>query len=111
MTTRHHHIPSGLPQKLDLHVPPTGRSAAEGYAELLRLLEDLGARLNQGPVSKGELRVWEHAVIAHLHDREIDRLMRVPDEAAFENLALPEERWRNLRAILLARKGLNQNAC
>jgi len=106
-----HAIPSSSSPRLDLHVAPRERAAAAGYDELLALLEDLGRRLDGGTISRSDLRQWERAVIGHLHDREIDQFMRVADDAGFETTALPEQRWKNLRSILLARKGLSPRIC
>lgn len=54
-----------------------------------------------------QLREWEARAVSHLGGPEIDLLMAPPDEEhEFDQAALPEQRWRGLRRILLARKGL-----
>lgn len=106
-----HDLPSNVSRRLDLHIAPEEKSAAAGYEDLLALLKDLGRRLDEGTVTRHALRGWEQRVIIHLHDREIDQLMRVSDEGAYDPATLPEQRWKNLRSILLARKGLSPRIC
>ncbi|WP_309084787.1 hypothetical protein [Chelativorans sp.] len=108
---KQHGISSQTSRRLDLHIPPENKLAAAGYRDLLILFEELGNRLDKGEVRKEELRRWEQAVIAHLHDREIDQFMRLSDDAESVPPSLPEQRWRKLRSILLARKGLSPRIC
>ncbi|WP_041544425.1 MULTISPECIES: hypothetical protein [Chelativorans] len=108
---KQHSVPSNASRRLDLHIAPDEKTAAAGYGQLLALLEDLGRRLDEGTVTRDALRQWEQQVVGNLHDREIDQLMRVSDEGAFDAATLPEQRWRNLRSILLARKGLSPRIC
>lgn len=76
------------------------------YQELVSLLEQLGNRLDNGSVSRAELREWERHVVPHLREAEIDRVMAGSDDDEFNAEALPEHRWRNLKKVLMSRKGL-----
>ncbi|WP_274426469.1 hypothetical protein [Chelativorans sp. YIM 93263] len=105
-----HNLPTGLPRKLDLHVPPPSGAGAAGYDELLALLEELGRHLDSNSIDEIDLRGWERTVISHLYGREVDLLMRVPRDAEFDTTKAPEQRWKNLRSILLERKGISRRA-
>jgi len=87
---------------LDLHDAPTGAKAAE-YNQLLALFDEMGERLEEGLVSKEYVREWERLVCAHLRDAELDRFMRPSDDP---ETPPANQRHSNLRAILLARKGI-----
>lgn len=103
---RQHHLPKGLPPPLDLRTPPADAWRARHYAELLSLLEQLGEKIDRGDMSRADLRQWERQVIPRLKEAEIDRVMAAPEED-FDPDVLPEHRWRNLKRVLVNRKGLD----
>lgn len=101
-----HILPADLPSRLDLRQPPADPEKARGYAELVALLEELGQELDRSPEGGvSDFRDWERRVAAILRSGEIDLFMRAPDEDGYDVSRLPEQRWRNLWAILLRRKG------
>ncbi len=102
-----HDLPSGLPPRLDVRIPPREARRALGYEPLLALLDDLGKKLDRNAADISYLRQWEARAMRHLDPTEKDLLMRVSPEAEFDLSLLPEERWKSLRAILLRRKGLS----
>jgi hypothetical protein len=106
-STAHHRLPEGLPPLLDLRTPPADAWRARRYQELISLLEQLGHRLDNGSVSRAELREWERQVVPHLREAEIDCVMAGSDDDEFDVEALPEHRWRNLKKVLMHRKGLS----
>ena len=99
-----HDIPGGLRPALDLRAPPADPWRAEHYAGLLAALNELGALLDAGPVSHRDLLDWERRTVPLLHAAEVTRLFARREES-FDRTALPAERFDQLRAILLSRKG------
>lgn len=104
--TKQHRLPEHLPPRLDLRISPSDPRKARNYDRLVELLDELGRMLDAGAVGPGALRRWEDEVTGHLTRGEIDMLMTVPENEAYDVSALPEQRWRNLRRLLFRRKGL-----
>lgn len=79
----------------------------EKYLSLINLLVELGQVLDRGEGDQPFFRRWEAAVLAEIGSKEADRFM-TRSESAGDLLAtgLAGERWRNLKNILLARKGV-----
>lgn len=108
MSASQHRLPEGLRPALDLRVSPTDPWRALHYLELVLLLEEMGRLLDEAtPLAADDLRAWEARVVRLLRGPEIDLFLAAPQGAEeFEAGALPEQRYRNLKRILLARKGL-----
>jgi hypothetical protein len=106
MRNKTHRLPAGLRAALDLQTPPPDPWHAYRYRELASLLEQMGERLDLGDISPFQLRDWEANVLNNLRGPEIDEFMAAPAEEEFDASLLPEQRYRNLRNVLLARKGL-----
>lgn len=100
-----HTLPKDIPPRLDLHVAPTGRPSRH-YHQLVLLLNELGVALDAGNVDRTWIRSWEQSVLDLIEDGEIDLLMRPPDAPEFSLADLPQQRWLNLRHLLMRRKGL-----
>jgi len=102
-----HRIPRVDSPRLSLLVPPDEPANARNFAELVQLLEALGRDLDRKhEVSRPALRDWERRVAGLLREGELDLLLRGPDADGYDPDRLAEERWKNLRAILMKRKGL-----
>lgn len=104
--TKQHHLPEHLPPRLDLRISPSDPRRAKNYDRLVELLEELGRMLDARAVGPDVLRRWEDEVARCLTRGELDMLMTVPEDEAYDVSALPEQRWRNLRRLLFRRKGL-----
>jgi hypothetical protein len=101
-----HSLPPHLPQRLDLRSPPADSRNARNYRELVLLLEELGSALDERSIGTDELRQWERRVLDLIEDGEIDMLFQATSPDAYDPEKRPEERWANLRRILLRRKRL-----
>jgi hypothetical protein len=99
-------FPHNVPEKLDLRQPPPTPAKARNYPELVRLAEELGRALEDGDVERGWLLDWERRVLAQISDGEIDMFMAAPEAPEFTLDEVPQQRWLNLRRILMSRKGL-----
>jgi hypothetical protein len=100
-----HKLPDTLSPKLDLRLPPHGRPSRH-HARLAELLAELGSALDAQTLDQQWLHTWEHSVLALIDDGEIDLFMRPPEAPEFSLADLPEQRWLNLKHILMRRKGL-----
>jgi hypothetical protein len=94
-----HKLPDILSPQLDLRLPPHGRPSRH-HARLAELLAELGAALDAQTLDQQWLHTWEHSVLELIDDGEIDLFME------FSLADLPEQRWLNLKHILMRWKGL-----
>lgn len=102
-----HTLAETLPPALNIASPPARPSAARHYTELLAKLRELGGKLDRSGCSLRDLMLWEQNVLPLLSDAERDVLLsRRDDRSGFDPEDLPELRWKNLRRIMMRRKGL-----
>ena len=101
-----HRLQTSLPPRLDPRVAPTGARNAKNYPLLVDLLEEIGRRIDAGETSRKKLLDWDNRAISLLHPEEIDSLMRIDGGSNPSPGEIAETRWRNLRRILLRRKGV-----
>jgi len=102
-----HALAESLPPALNIASPPTKPGPARHYFELLDKLRELGGKLDRSGCSLRDLILWEQNVLPLLTDAERDMLLSRRDERlGFDPEDLPDLRWRNLRRIMMRRKGL-----
>lgn len=97
-------LPASLPDRLNIRKPPHIGNG-ESYQHLLDLLLEL-EEMRREEISAAAMRKWEVRARAHLEPQEIDHLFLRPEGDGFSPSDLPEERYLNLRKILLRRKGI-----
>ncbi len=106
MTRHSHQLAESLPPALNIACPPAKAAAARHYPELVDRLKELGARLDRSGCSLRDLILWEQNVLPLLSDAEREVLLSRRNETGYDPEDLPDLRWRNLRRILMRRKGL-----